>query len=118
MAEIVPSDRDKRKLRACMLCSLVKSQTQFIRDGCDNCDEVLSMKNDTDRVLDCTSGNFEGVIAVIRPESSWVSKWQRVDKFTRGVYAVQVTGKLPIDIQEQLLDKGIKYRPRDGTAKD
>jgi transcription elongation factor SPT4 len=41
-----------------------------------------------------------------------------VEKFVPGVYAVQVTGNLPVEIQEQLEDKGIKYRPRDGTAKD
>ncbi|KAJ3254928.1 transcription elongation factor spt4 [Boothiomyces macroporosus] len=95
MADIVPADKDRRKLRACMLCSLVKSFDQFRRDGCENCEDVLNMKDDSDRVMDCTSPTFEG-----------------------GIYAVQVVGKLPMDIQEQLLDKGIKYYPRDGTALD
>ncbi|KAJ3322531.1 transcription elongation factor spt4 [Boothiomyces sp. JEL0866] len=118
MADIVPADRDRRKLRACMLCSLVKSFDQFRRDGCENCDDVLNMKDDSDRVMDCTSATFEGVVAVMKPEGSWVAKWQRIDKFRKGIYAVQVVGKLPMDIQEQLLDKGIKYYPRDGTAQD
>ncbi|KAJ3312411.1 transcription elongation factor spt4 [Boothiomyces sp. JEL0838] len=118
MADIVPADKDRRKLRACMLCSLVKSFDQFRRDGCENCEDVLNMKDDSDRVMDCTSPTFEGVIAVMKPEGSWVAKWQRIDKFRKGIYAIQVVGKLPMDIQEQLLDKGIKYYPRDGTALD
>ncbi|KAI3643155.1 hypothetical protein MP228_012710 [Amoeboaphelidium protococcarum] len=105
-----------RKLRACLLCSLVKNQNQFRRDGCDNCEQVLQMRDNMDRVYDCTSPNFSGVVSLMEPDDSWVARWQRLDKFTRGVYAVQVFGRLPGDIVEDLQERGIAYRPRDGTA--
>jgi transcription elongation factor SPT4 len=86
---------------------------------------VLNLKGDTERVLECTSATFEGSIAMMKPEASWVSRWyfssnlrQRIDKFQKGVYAVQVTGKLPLDLQDALMDKGIRYRARDGTVLD
>jgi transcription elongation factor SPT4 len=116
MAEIVPDSI--KKLRACLLCSLIKSVDQFRINGCDNCDQVLSLKGDVERIMDCTSPNYEGMISVLNPDRSWVCKWQRIDKFQKGIYAVQVMGNIPMDIQEQLLDKGIKYRPRDGSVKD
>jgi len=31
-----------------------------------------------------------------------------IDKFTKGLYAIKVLGKLPEEIQEELEDKGIK----------
>ncbi|KAI8924336.1 Spt4/RpoE2 zinc finger-domain-containing protein [Entophlyctis helioformis] len=115
MAEI-PADR--RKLRACLLCSLIKAQASFKRDGCDNCEEVLRFKGTTDRMLECTSANYDGVIAMMRPDASWVARWQRVDKFTRGMYAIRVAGRLPEGIQDMLADRGIKYSARDGSARD
>lgn len=76
------------------------------------------------------------------PEQSWVARWQRTgergfsdtsrqqiadsahsppsgpasglsEKFVRGVYAVRVTGRLPIEVQEALHSKGFRYRARD-----
>jgi transcription elongation factor SPT4 len=35
-----------------------------------------------------------------------------IDKFEKGIYAVQVQGRLPEDIEEELESKGFKYRPR------
>jgi len=37
-----------------------KTQDQFEMDGCDNCDKFLHMKNNRDRVDECTSTNFDG----------------------------------------------------------
>lgn len=53
---------------------------QFEFDGCDNCESFLRMKKNKDRVMDCTSNNFDGMIAVMSPEDSWVCKWQRISK--------------------------------------
>jgi transcription elongation factor SPT4 len=114
---ILPRETEKRRHRACLLCSLVKSEQQFIEDGCDNCDQVLDLKGDPDKVKACTSANFDGVLGLIKP-GGWVSKWQRIDKFTPGVYAIRVSNMLPAHIEEELLDKGIKYRPRDGSIQD
>ncbi|XP_045155233.1 transcription elongation factor SPT4 [Echinops telfairi] len=68
---------------------------QFEYDGCDNCDTYLQMKGNREMVYDCTSSSFDGIIAMMSPEDSWVSKWQRVSNFKPGVYAVSVTGRLP-----------------------
>jgi transcription elongation factor SPT4 len=58
------------------------------------------------------------MVALMKPETSWVARWQRVDKFVKGMYAIRVAGRLPFEVEEELLDKGIKYRARDGSAKD
>ena len=55
----------------------------------------LNMKNNRDNVYDCTSSNFDGLIASCKPDDSWVCKWQRISKFKQGVYAVSVSGRLP-----------------------
>ncbi|KAI8904457.1 Spt4/RpoE2 zinc finger-domain-containing protein [Gorgonomyces haynaldii] len=112
---IIPSD--KKKLRACMLCSLVKKETQFKEDGCDNCEQVLHLQDDPEKIQECTSAQFDGVIGLVN-QRGWVAKWQRIDKFKRGLYAIRVTGRLPIEVEESLMDRGIKYRPRDGSVRD
>lgn len=80
-----------KKLRACLLCSFVATAAEFRREGCPNCDEMLGvrlpssslapltytdpklqMKGDSERVLECTTGTFDGVIAILDPERSWV----------------------------------------------
>ncbi|CAH1377454.1 unnamed protein product [Tenebrio molitor] len=75
--ETIP--KDLRGLRACLVCSLIKSFDQFEYEGCDNCD-FLRMKGNRDNVYDCTSSNFDGMIAAMSPDDSWVCKWQRISK--------------------------------------
>ncbi|KAJ7425340.1 Transcription elongation factor SPT4 [Pitangus sulphuratus] len=72
-----------------------KTIDQFEYDGCDNCETYLQMKGNREMVYDCTSSSFDGIIAMMSPEDSWVSKWQRISTFKPGVYAVSVTGRLP-----------------------
>lgn len=56
-----------RGLRACLMCSLIKSTDQFEQDGCDNCEAFLKMKDNRDVVYDCTSQNFDGwVIQILK----------------------------------------------------
>lgn len=81
---------------------MIKSYEQFRADGCDNCEDVLRMRENTDRVLDCTSASFTGMVAMIAPTKSWVSKWQRADQAQPGLYALKVFGKLPDEIMEDL----------------
>jgi transcription elongation factor SPT4 len=80
-----------KKLRACMLCSLVQTPSEFRKDGCPNCAPLgvsdteeqdskrarsacfpTQMKGDKDRVLECTTSAFDGLIAMVKPEDSWV----------------------------------------------
>uniref|UniRef100_A0A915K3X7 Transcription elongation factor SPT4 n=1 Tax=Romanomermis culicivorax TaxID=13658 RepID=A0A915K3X7_ROMCU len=108
--ETIP--RDLRGLRACLLCSLVKSLEQFESDGCDNCEQYLQMKHDQDKVYDCTSSNFDGFIALMNPADSWVAKWQKINRKARGIYAVSVTGSLPPHIISELKAMGVNYRSK------
>jgi len=109
--ESVP--KDLRQLRACLVCSLIKSFDQFESDGCDNCETVLHLKNNRDNIYDCTSANFDGMIASCKPEDSWVARWQRISKFSKGVYAISVQGRIPPSIGRELRNAGIVYRSRD-----
>ncbi|KAI2665073.1 Transcription elongation factor SPT4 [Labeo rohita] len=87
--------KDLRHLRACLLCSLVKTIDQFEYDGCDNCESYLQMKGNREMVYECTSSSFDGVIAMMSPEDSWVAKWQR------------------IGVVRELKSRGVIYRSRD-----
>ena len=39
-------------------------------------------------------------------------------KYVRGMYAVRVKGRIPEDVEAELENRGIKYRPRDQTEQD
>ena len=39
-------------------------------------------------------------------------------KYVRGMYAVRVKGRVPEDVETELENRGIKYRPRDQTDQD
>ncbi|TPX36884.1 hypothetical protein SeMB42_g02473 [Synchytrium endobioticum] len=109
---------DKRGLRACLLCSIIQKERDFRRFGCPNCDEILQIKGSAERVEECTSSRYEGIIAMMNPERSWVAKWQRVDKFVKGLYAIKVIGVLPAGVIDEIEEAGVHYRRRDGTALD
>ncbi|KAF1966414.1 transcription initiation Spt4 [Bimuria novae-zelandiae CBS 107.79] len=107
-----------RNMRACMVCSIVKTQAQFMKDGCPNC-SFLELRGNADQVADCTSQVFEGLITVSDARGSWVARWQRLDgKYVRGVYAVQVEGILPDDVISSVEEQGIHYIPRDGSVNE
>jgi len=106
-----------RGLRACMFCSLLKTQQQFEATGCSNCG-FLNMKGDREKVLELTSASYEGIIALIHPKESWVARWQRVASFNRGLYAIQVNGEIKDEVLANLEGSGIRQRPRVRTAKD
>ena len=91
---------------------------EFRKNGCPNCEEILQLKGSTDRLTTCTTTYFEGVIAVVDPDNSWVAKWQRTTKYARGMYAVRVKGRIPDDVEAELESRDIKYRPRDQTEMD
>ncbi|KIX98166.1 uncharacterized protein Z520_06246 [Fonsecaea multimorphosa CBS 102226] len=104
------------RTRACMVCSIVQSATEFFRNGCPNCEDILGLRNSQDAIQECTSQVFEGLIAMGDPKTSWVARWQRLTDYVPGIYAVKVVGTLPREIIDSLEDNGIKYVPRDGTA--
>ncbi|KLO17486.1 transcription elongation factor SPT4 [Schizopora paradoxa] len=114
----IPSNARAKQLRACLLCSIIQSPVDFRKYGCPNCEEITQMKQSQDRVASCTTTHFDGVIALLEPETSWVARWQRTAKYVRGIYAVQVKGHVPEDVEQELLDRGIQYRRRDQTEMD
>lgn len=65
------------------------------QDGCENCSNVE---------LRHTTPTFHGMIAMMKPRESWVSKWQKQDKLVPGMYAISVSGVMP-DEDEQYDDE-------------
>lgn len=107
----LPED-PKAQLRACLRCTLIKSFDQFVDEGCENC-PFMHLKDDQRRVQECTTPYFEGMVAMMQPESSWVSQWQRIQDFYPGLYAVLVTGELPEAITDFCKEHkyGIRSKP-------
>ena len=55
---------------------------------------------------------FEGLITLANPARSWVAKWQRLDGYVPGVYAIKVSGQLPDDVRMTLEEEyRIQYIP-------
>ncbi|KAL8843143.1 MAG: hypothetical protein Q9170_000273 [Blastenia crenularia] len=113
----VPGNQ-QRHLRACMVCSIVQIQQRFIREGCPNCESFLDLQNRPETVQECTSQVFEGLITLADPSKSWVARWQRLDGYVPGVYAVKVVGLLPEEVVQTIENAGGRYVPRDGTVHD
>lgn len=102
-------------LRACKRCGIIKTYDQFVDDGCENC-MFLEMADNPEKVNLCTTAFFEGQVAVMDPEMSWTAKWLRVDKYLPGIYAINVTGEFNKDIEEELEQRGCRYRCRPAQA--
>jgi transcription elongation factor SPT4 len=117
-AILIMASGGQRNLRACMVCSIVMTASTFLKNGCPNCESVLSLQGSNDAVQECTSQVFDGLITLGDPTTSWVAKWQRLTNYVPGVYAVKVVGQLPGEILNVLEDNGIRYVPRDGSAAD
>jgi transcription elongation factor SPT4 len=80
-----------------MVCSIVLAGSRFRREGCPNCEEFLELLGHDDAIQECTSQVFEGLITLTDPTSSWVARWQRLDSYVPGIYAVKVTGIVSIN---------------------
>lgn len=94
----VPTNQFSR-LRACMVCSIVRTETKFRNEGCPNCEEYLEVSTRDSGVEVCTSPAFEGLITLNDPKTSWVAKWQRLDSYIPGTYAVKVSGEVGLLLQ-------------------
>ncbi|XP_037954345.1 transcription elongation factor SPT4-A-like [Teleopsis dalmanni] len=106
-----------RQLRACLLCSLIKETNSFVKDGCDNCKDLIPMAGDREAVDQFTSKNFKGLVGSMDPENSWVAKWLHVDDLEPGMYAISVAGDLPRHVLSSLQKQGYRYRNRDRSGR-
>eukprot|EP00900_Chrysochromulina_parva_P022942 jgi/Chrpa1/5281/Chrysochromulina_OHIO_Genome00006718-RA len=91
-----------KKLRACL----------FFREGNDNV-PCLSMAGDREMVYECTSANFDGMVAMMKPHESWVARWQGITNWVPGCYALRVKGTLRSEHIVTLEENGIRYKPLD-----
>ncbi|PVI08490.1 transcriptional elongation protein [Periconia macrospinosa] len=115
-AYIPPSQQ--RHMRACMVCSIVRTEQQFRAQGCPNCESFLELAGNTDQIQDCTSQVFDGVMTIVDTSKSWVARAQRLEGYVPGVYAVQVEGVLPDDVLTAVENAGVNYIPRDGSVNE
>jgi len=83
-----------KTLRACLRCRLIMTKEQFLQHGCPYCKDVLHMQDDEGRVLACTTTNYQGFIASIRP-GAFVSRFNGLDGRLPGCYALTVQGSIP-----------------------
>ena len=58
----------------CLGVRTVERCSQFYESGCENC-PFFGMEGERDRVADCTTPNFQSLITVMEPSSSWAAKW-------------------------------------------
>jgi transcription elongation factor SPT4 len=87
---------------------------RFREEGCPNCEEFLHLQGSLDQIESCTSQVFEGLISLANPTRSWVAKWQRLDGYVKGVYAIKVSGQLPDDVRTTIEEEyRIQYIPYD-----
>ncbi len=102
-----------KKLRACLVTGLVKTEEQFLREGNDNLPCLGSMVGDRDMVHECTSAQFDGLVEMMKPNESWAARWQGIQTYVPGCYALRVRGTLKAEHVVTLEDNGIRYRPLD-----
>lgn len=88
---------------------------QFFDLGCPSCTE-LKMQENMGRVVACTTQDFDGFIANIRP-GSFATRFIGLEKSIPGFYALVVRGEIPPEIADEE-DEGIDLGENVGLEKE
>ena len=67
---------------------------------------LIHFQNNREAVYTCTSSSFEGVVAMMSPDDSWVAKWQRIGNLVKGCYGISV--QVRIFLGESFFDSIIR----------
>ena len=72
-----------KKLRACIGCKLLKTESQWNSSKleCENCGQIRD---------DNITSNFKGIIAFTDPKHSWAGKWLSRTNIIPGLYCIYV----------------------------
>ncbi len=72
----------------------------------------MALRGKTEKIERCTSPIWRGLLSLPGdPSKSWVAKFNRLDTYVPGVYALHVTGKLPKDVLTKMAELKIAYIP-------
>ncbi|CAI2385884.1 unnamed protein product [Moneuplotes crassus] len=85
-----------KKLRACKICRLVKSASQFQGQGCDNC----KIGKQTFEFKKFTTPKFSGMISLMDPTFSFAARYNKLNLIP-GVYAIEVEGVQEEEIYQE-----------------
>ena len=77
---------------------------QFVESGCDNC-AFFNMADDRDRVAECTTTSYSGIVSVIDPKGSWAAKWLRLGKLVPGCYALELNDEVPEAVAQEIEER-------------
>lgn len=81
--------------RACLYCKLIKGETQWMDNACENCPQSEGWGD----IESWTTPSFTGVIALMDDRKSWVAKHQRIINKVPGLYAIQLKGKIKTSVE-------------------
>ena len=86
--------QELKKLKACTQCHLIKTYSQFHKEGCENCHIA---KNALDDKL---TGKFKGMIAITDTKNSWASRYLDKTDLIPGFYALGVFDESNLDYDD------------------
>ena len=67
------------------VCLQRLSCMQFYDSGCENC-VSQSMMGDAERVQECTTNDFQGLVTILNPGSSWTARWLHIGEMYSSIH--------------------------------
>ena len=83
-----------KKLKACTQCYLIKTYSQFHKEGCENSNIA---KNALDDKL---TGKFKGMVAITDTKNSWASRYLDKTDLVPRFYALGVMDESKLDYDD------------------